>query len=258
MNFPAPQSRAITFARNRLLPVLRTFDPKILTVVACLLLAPAALANADPVTIPNASFELSSPVQTFTNFDVVPNWVFSASNGSSFGIASIASNFSDPGASSGSNYAFINNDYPGDTDTITSAASLGVIAPLTQYTLTVAIGNRNGTGLYNDPGNVSFSLLANGVAFATQTVSNGTVPNGTFEDFSLTFTTPDTNTLIGQNLQIQLATLPEQGSAFQPGFDNVTLDATNLDVPEPQVLPLLLSGLAAFCWMLWQRRFLHS
>jgi hypothetical protein len=78
MNFPAPQSRAITFARNRLLPVLRTFDPKILTVVACLLLAPAALANADPVTIPNASFELSSPVQTFTNFDVVPNWVFSA------------------------------------------------------------------------------------------------------------------------------------------------------------------------------------
>jgi hypothetical protein len=258
MKFQITTTPSITRSCQRQFVRLPAVLCQSLALIVTLIFVITAPINAAPLTVPNSSFELSSPVQTSTNFDVVPDWVFSASNGSSFGIASIASNFSNPGASTGSNYAFINNDYPGDTDTITSAAPLGTIAPLTQYTLTVAIGNRNGTGLYDDPGNVSFSLLANGVTFATQTVSNGTVPNGTFEDFSLTFTTPDTGTLIGQNLQIQLATLPEQGSAFQPGFDNVTLDATNLDVPEPQVLPLLLSGLAAFCWMLRQRRFLHS
>ena len=156
-----------------------------------------------------------------------------------------SSSFSSVGASTGNNYAYINNDYPNVTDTLTSAASLGTITPDTDYTLTVAIGNRNGTGLYNDPGNVSFSLLANGVAFATQTVSNGTVPNGTFDDFALTYTTPDAGSIIGENLTIQLATLPEQSNAFQAAFDNVTLDETTIAAaPEPSTVILLLSGLA--------------
>jgi hypothetical protein len=154
-----------------------------------------------------------------------------------------SANFSSGGAADGNNYAFINNDYPGVTDTLTSAASLATIAPLTTYTLTVAIGNRNGTGLYDDPGNVSFSLLANGVAFATQEVTNGTVPNGTFEDFSLSYTTSSTDPIIGDDLTIQLATLPEQGSAFQAGFDNVTLDETTIEaVPEPTTSLLLIMG----------------
>jgi hypothetical protein len=132
---------------------------------------------------------------------------------------------------------------------------LGTIAPLTTYTLTLAIGNHNGTGLYDNPGSVSFSLLANGVAFATTTVTNGTVPESTFEDFSLTYTTPSSGSIIGENLTIQMASLPETGTAFQPAFDNVRLDATSVAVvPEPPTAALLISGGFALFWLMRQRR----
>ena len=167
-------------------------------------------ANATPITVPNASFELpSSPTQTSTNPNVATGWVFNVKGETSA--------------------AFINNDDPNVTDTLTSA-----VAPDTKYTLTLAIGNHNGTALYDNPGNVSFSLLANGVAFATQTVTNGTVPEGTFEDFTLTYTTPSSSSIIGDNLTI---------NAFQPAFDNVTLDATSVAVvPEPPTAAQLSSS----------------
>jgi hypothetical protein len=231
-----------------------SIDKFMATAMAAMLSALAA--NASPITVPNAWFESpSSPTQTSTNPNVASGWVFNVKGGSAFGTSSIASNFTSPGAASGNDYAFINNDYPNVTDTITSAASLGTIASQMKYTLTVAIGNRTGTGLYHDPGNVSFSLLANGVPFATQTVTNGTVPNGTFEDFTLTFTTPSAASVIGENLTIQLAALPEQSNAFQPAFDNVTLDATSVAVvPEPPTAALLISGVFALFWLMRRRR----
>jgi hypothetical protein len=216
-------------------------------VAAVAILLSAITANATPITITNASFESpSSPASTSKNPNILPGWVFNVQGGSEYGTMTVhSSSFSSVGASTGNNYAYINNDYPNVTDTLTSAASLGTITADTDYTLTVAIGNRTGTGLYNDPGNVSFSLLANGVAFATQTVSNGTVPNGTFDDFTLTYTTPDSGSVIGENLTIQLATLPEQSNAFQAAFDNVTLDETTIAAaPEPATVILLLGGLA--------------
>jgi hypothetical protein len=219
-----------------------------------IMLSPVAV-NATPITVPNASFESpSSPTQTSTNPNIATGWVFNVKGGSAYGTSSISSNFTSAVGSSGNNYAFINNDSPNVTDTITSAASLGTITPLTKYTLTVAIGNRNGSGLYHDPGNVSFSLLANGVAFATDTVSNGTVADGTFEDFALTYTTPASGSIIGENLELQLAALPEQSNAFQPSFDNVTLDATSIVVPEPGTGALLLSGLLTLCWLVRRKR----
>ena len=236
----------------------RKAQPRLLIVaigIGLMLSAPAA--NAASVSVPNASFESpSSPTQTSTNVNIATGWIFNVKNGSAFGTAAISSNFSSAGASSGSNYAFINNDSPGVTDTITSSASLGKIASLTDYTLTLAIGNRNGTGLYHDPGNVSFSLLANGVAFATRTVNNGTVPDGTFQNFTLTFTTPGSGSIIGENLTIQMAALPETGSAFQPSFDNVTLDATALPMsaPEPKTWSLLLAGMVTLFWLMRRKR----
>jgi hypothetical protein len=213
-------------------------------------------AQATPITVPNASFETpTSPSETATNPNLITGWVFNVKGGSYYGTEAISGHFSSAGASSGNNAAFINNDDPSVTDTITSAASLGTIAPLTTYTLTLAIGNHNGTGLYDNPGNVSFSLLANGVAFATKTVTNGTVPESTFEDFSLTYTTPSSGSVIGENLTIQMASLPETGTAFQPAFDNVTLDATSVAVvPEPPTAALLISGGFALFWLMRQRR----
>ncbi len=216
----------------------------------------AFAANATPITVPNASFESpSSPAQTSSNSNVVSGWVFNVKGGSVYGTMAISSNFNSSGASSGYESAFINNDAVNVTDTITSAASLATITPLTDYTLTVAIGNvkQSDSSLYGTPGPVSFSLLANGVAFVTKTVSNGTVPNGTFEDFTLTFTTPSSGSIIGDNLTIQLATLPQQGSAYKAAFDNVTLDATVLAVPEPQSWALLVSGGLALGWLMRRR-----
>jgi len=229
---------------------LKSPIPKIILTAMVVILAPLA-ANASPITVPNASFESpSSPTQTSTNPNILTGWIFNVKGGSYYGTEAISGNFSSAGASSGNYAAFINNDDPDVTDTITSASSLGTIIPDTQYTLTVAIGNHNGTGSYDYPGNVSFSLLANGVAFATQTVTNGTVPKGTFEDFSLTYTTPSSGSLIGKNLTIQLASLPEIGTAYQPAFDNVTLAATSLQVaPEPPSWGLVVIGALLFCLM---------
>ena len=219
------------------------------------------LLQATPVAIPDASFESpASPTESPTNTTLIPGWTFNTKgDGSYFGTLAISSNFNTPGSSSGNDAAFINNDWPNATDTITSAAPLTTISPLTQYTLTVAIGNVKGSdsSLYNAPGNVSFSLLANGSAIATEQVPNGSVPNGTFEDFSLTYTSPASGTIIGQNLTLQLAALPESGTAYKPVFDNVTLDALALDppaVPEPATFSLTLFGFAALAFVLHRRR----
>src|ERR1700761_9754405 len=110
---------------------------KILKAVVLALAFTGAAADATPITVPNPSFDSSGPGQTSTNPNVLPGWVFTVKNGSAYGSESISSNFFKPGASTGSYAAFINNDYPGVTDTLSSAASLGTIAPLTTYTLTV-------------------------------------------------------------------------------------------------------------------------
>jgi hypothetical protein len=227
-----------------------------ITVAAMAAMLSTLAAIATPINVPNASFESpTSPSETATNPNLISGWVFNVKGGSYYGTESISNHFSSRGSSLGSNAAFINNDALDVTDTITSASSLGTIAPLTTYTLTLAIGNHNGTGLYDNPGNVSFSLLANGVAFATQTVTNGTVPEGTFQDFTLTYTTPSSSSIIGENLTIQMAALPQTGTAFQPAFDNVTLDTTSVAVvPEPPTAALLISGGFALFWLMRRRR----
>ena len=223
------------------------------TVIATLLFAACmASATANPVTVPNASFENPS---TPTGGDGAPisGWVFSVQGGYLYGTAAISQSFKAEGAASGNNYAFLFNDAAGATDTITSAASLGAIEPNTDYTLTVAIGNVGGSDSVSNhsPGNVSFSLLANGSAFATDNVPNGTVPDATFEDFSLTFQTPSSGSIIGENLEIQLASLPTPGPGTGPAFDNVTLDATSIaSAPEPPTSALLLAGGLSLAWLM--------
>jgi len=241
-------------------PLRPAFNRKAVVAAALAFMLGVDPSHAVPVSVPNASFESpGSPQSTSTNVNLVPGWVFNMKAGSQFGVGSITSNYASPGTSSGSEYATINNDWPDVTDTITSAASLGTITPLTTYTLTVAIGNENksDSSLYGAPGPVSFSLLANGVVFATETVPNGSVANGTFQDFTLSYTTPSSEPIVGDSLEIQLATLPEEGTAYQPAFDNVRLDAVVDDppvVPEPSTWALLASGMLTLAWVMRRQR----
>jgi PEP-CTERM motif len=222
-------------------------------VISALTVTPA---QAKSINVPDASFE-NPTTPTGGDGAPVPGWVFNSQSGNLDGTALINNSFKSEGAASGNNYAFMLNDVAGKTDTITSAASLGVIEPNTDYTLTVAIGNVAGSDSASNhsPGNVSFSLLANGTPFATETVPNGTVPDGTFQDFSLTFQTPGSGSIIGGSLEIQLASLPTSGPGFGPAFDNVTLDATSIAVaPEPSTCSLLLGGFLILGWLLRRRR----
>ncbi len=95
-----------------------------------LLALSAVTAKATPITVPNSSFESAGAVQTSTNPSVLTGWVFNVKGGSAYGSESISSNFLTTGASIGSNAAFINNDWPDVTDTLTSATSLATVAPL--------------------------------------------------------------------------------------------------------------------------------
>jgi hypothetical protein len=258
---PTLKSVHITrFPRLAFPPLRLAFNRKAIAAVALAFMLGIHPTHAVPVSVPNASFESPGSVQsTSTNVNLVPGWVFNVKGGSQFGTGSIISNYSAPGTSAGSYYATINNDWPDVTDTITSAASLGTITPLTTYTLTLAIGNENksDSSLYGAPGPVSFSLLANGVVFATKTVPNGSVANGTFKDFTLTYTTPSSASIIGDSLKIQMATLPEEGTAYQPAFDTVRLDAVVEAppvVPEPSTWALLASGLLTLGWLMRRQR----
>jgi hypothetical protein len=108
---------------------------------------------------------------------------------------------------------------------------LGVPAtPLTNYTLTVGVGNRNAN--FTTPANISrIDLLAggeNGTVIATADVNAFEVPLGTFADFNVTGATGAVAP--SGNLTIRLAV----ASADRAHYDNVRLDAT--PVPEPSVL----------------------
>jgi hypothetical protein len=50
-----------------------------------------------------------------------------------------------------------------------------------------------------------------------------------------------------------LATLPQQGSAYKAAFDNVTLNAATLAVPEPESWTLLVSGGLALGYLMRRR-----
>jgi len=234
----------------------RMRSAKIMACASSLVLT-MTLAHATLIAIPNASFESPSTYTgTGTTTGLIPGWTDTLGVGDGYGTETITSYFATaPAATSGNNFAALANYKLDTAATLTSAASLGLIAASTQYILTVAIGNLSApdTIPYGAPGPISFSLLGDGTPLATQVVPNGTVPNATFEDFTLTYDSPSSGTVIGDDLTIQLEAMPQAKALYLAGFDNVTLDATPEDsdppaVPEPSTRVLLISGALALGW----------
>jgi len=231
-----------------------------LTAAAFLALNPGV--HAVSVTVPNFSFEDGQTGTYFTNqFDptdnatYLPDWTVASTSHYPYGTQA-TSQFGNAGSSDGARYGFMEMPFAGTTSSMTSAASLGIIQADTTYTLTVALAN-GGTPIdeFGNTLNYTLSLLADGSSFASKNVLDSQIPGtttevaqgggqtlNTFTDFSLIFTTGNSDPIIGDDLKIEISgTNGVIGSVYSyMNVDNVRLTADA--VPEPPVLTLMASS----------------
>lgn len=215
------------------------------------LIALATSANAASVLITNHSFETPTlAADTNSGLAAKPGGVFNGwgyfmSTGSSFqdfgienpnGAAYTGANGSGtPSGADGVNVTFLNQGIGGGV--INIFQDVGTLLPNTQYTLTVAIGQRldrvNGSatiGLIN-------AAFGEGNAWANGTLLNSTLAvssvSGSFQDFTTTFTTGAT---VSGNLYVGAQYVGD--GTIQASVDNFRLDA----IPEPTAAALLAFG----------------
>jgi hypothetical protein len=220
----------------------RSIKSSVLLCAVALLLTTGA-AQAAPITVNNFSFEdpdVGNGGATWSNV-TPPGWQEPTADGGDSFTEEIGGFTSHEEQHEGiQNGSFIWQD-------------LGVPAQaLTEYTLTVAVGNRNAQ--YSPPGNVSrFQLLAGGptgTVIATRDVDASTIGTSTFMDFSAIGATGAAAPT--GNLTIRLAT----AGLERAHFDNIRLDA--VPIPEPATAVGAV-GLAA-CGLMARRcrRTLHG
>lgn len=152
-----------------------------------------------------------------------------------------------PSGALGSSSAYLYNINPATQETLsTITQQLGAfIMADTDYTLTVAVGNRLAGNPYGTTyGGYLVELLADGVVIGSQ--SDFIIPaSGTFADISFTI---DSNSLdpalLGKEISILLSQT-SLASHASTDFDNVRLTATSNAVPEPGTMMLGLLGAVA-------------
>lgn len=226
----------------RLLPLTATFA----------LLATAL--HADLVTVANPSFESATLPSNIGNgpfSQVVAGSTIFAAGGTVDGWSVFAGSDSfaaagayDPNLSAtnwtskwwdGNNVAYVQISQPGaDIDLF---QLLGPLANNTTYTLTVDVGRRGFTPVFN----YVIGVGPNGKALAL--ANNLQLAPNSFGTDSVSFTTGPHASTTGLQLEIVLATVG--GSGFTEAFfDNVRVDATPA-VPEPGTAGLILAGCLA-------------
>ncbi len=209
------------------------------------------------ISVANSSFE-SPPLSdgaytTSSAAGTVPSWTINTS-GKVVGVwnpqnayYNNASGNGTPSGADGTNVAFFYGTSEGSlTQTLTES-----LAANTNYTLTVAVGNRNVPELF---AGYRIELLAGGVSVAIE--SNATAPSavGTFADVTLNFVTAGTHSQLGQTLGIRL-TGPSSVSNTRVEYDNVRLTATGATVPEPSTaIAMGLLGIVGFTGRRGRRR----
>jgi hypothetical protein len=183
---------------------------------------------AAAINVVNPSFE--NPSLTFFSFtnNVAPGWVATGPPGFTSGIRNQSGLVPD-----GDNLAYFNAG-GGLRQTLTTN-----LATDTTYELTVAVGNAN----------VSFAdsyvielLAGNQVLSSLSSTEIGAIPQFTFVERTIEYTTSSTDPLVGQPLEIWFRHL---GSSGQFQIDNVRLEANSRVVPTPALLPGLIGMGAA-------------
>ena len=169
-----------------------------------------AQAQAEPIFVPNASFESPALPEGAAIIDSVPGWTFSGSGAHQTGIYN-ANDAGFPGATNGNlpapalgpQSAFLHTG--GAAGITIRTTPLTTILPNTTYTLTVAIGVRLDFPFAPGPapGFVTIRLWADGQpgnALSQIDIFVSTIGRGTFVDFTTSFTTGATGGVIGQGL----------------------------------------------------------
>jgi hypothetical protein len=186
---------------------------------ASLLLSAALLATAlplaaVPLAVGDYSFETNSLAAGGWAYDLGPEWQETGGPGSGDGFEEYIIGFVADGT-----------DHLGMASGHDVWQDLGITYQAnTRYTLTVAVGNRNGS---TETGNQSQYLLAdaNGAVYATGILDASTLPVQTFADApALVFDTPANPLAVGKPIRLLL----QARGAGRSHFDNIRLDAEPL------------------------------
>lgn len=208
-------------------------------------------AQGASVLINNHSFETPTlsdvaNVNSGAGTGVFNGWNFVTQAGASFedfgienpggGAYTGAGGNGTPSGADGINVAYLNQDNSGLFTGIFQ--NVGSLQANTEYTMTIAIGQRldrvNGSvefGLYNATTGAT-DIWATGTALSTAT--NVSTTAGSFQDFSVTFTTGAT---VSNDLYVAARFTETSANLIQASLDNVRLNA----IPEPSAA--ILGGL---------------
>jgi hypothetical protein len=245
-----------TLCKPRTIPMKKILPISILGLALVAFMNSAAAAN---ITVGNFSFE--DPV--ITNADPgpgdyivttsIPDWTF-IDNNIGTGVQLTSAAYATPGDSDQLNHAWMN--ILGSSSAVSTLTYSGTgldalpgILPGANYELTVAVGNRD-SGSGGIGGVETVGLEAAGVAlpYATLTLSETSLPVGTFTDVHVYLTASEIATygLATKQLGIQLTGASVSTDYFdQPAFDNVVLT-----IPEPSTWALMGFGGLVFLWAL--------
>lgn len=226
------------------------------SMLSATMLLTLSIAHASPVAINNNNFQsdVLTPGQTLV---LTPNgptgWTgFNVGSGGNWDIGlSYASggDFTAPLTSpaSGNNYLWVNRFNGDGTQVAGVYQDVGSLLANTTYTLTVAIGQRAGSGPNGSwsPGIISLLNGTDNTGLLLATGGGLSATPDSWQDFTVSFSTGPT---VSGDLTVMLSVL--DAGSIQADFSNVRLEA--MTVPEPGVSAIL--GMGVLSLMALRRR----
>lgn len=173
--------------------------------------------TAAPVPVGDFSFETNSLAAGQWTYDLEPEWKEAGGPNNGAAFEEYITGFT----AEGTDHLGMVSDHDVWQDLVATYQAN------TRYTLTVAVGNRNGSTI---TGNQSQYLLADsaGAIYATGIFDASTLPTQSFADAPpLVFDTPDSPAAVGQTIRILLWAR----GAGRSHFDDIRLDAEPLSQP---------------------------